>query len=235
MKLLVALVDPMVSYRDSSEGLVDLLGGEAFLLEERPPVDDGGALDLGVGEELDGVLDVVLPHGLRRRLEHELLCPGSRVSIRCSCYGRDPVQSAVIRNSGSQSLVGLGIQYNRTVRGGRIMELEGGRYLGLGIAAGRSRWWRPWPRPRLSRDRAGVVGNGTARHGTGEASSFPCAVVLQCATSVVRLQNGNVFFLVMPVWGVANISFRNIIFPFTTIFLHAKNIVSFRNDFFPCM
>lgn len=183
MKLLVALVDPMVSYRDSSEGLVDLLGGEAFLLEERPPVDDGGALDLGVGEELDGVLDVVLPHGLRRRLEHELLCPGSRVSIRCSCYGRDPVQSAVIRNSGSQSLVGLGIQYNRTVRGGRIMELEGGRYLGLGIAAGRSRWWRPWPRPRLSRDRAGVVGNGTERDGTGEASSFPCAVVLQCATA----------------------------------------------------
>ena len=75
----------MVSYRDSSEGLVDLLGGEALLLEEGAPVDDGGAPDLGVGEELDGVLDVVLPHGLRRRLEHELVGPSSRVSICCCC------------------------------------------------------------------------------------------------------------------------------------------------------
>ena len=75
----------MVSYRDSSEGLVDLLGGEALLLEEGAPVDDGGAPDLGVGEELDGVLDVVLPHGLQCRLEHELVGPSSRVSICCCC------------------------------------------------------------------------------------------------------------------------------------------------------
>jgi hypothetical protein len=73
----------------------------------------------------------------------------------------------------------LGIQYNRTVRGGRIMELEGGRYLGLGIAAGRSRWWRPWPRPRLSRDRAGVVGNGTGRHGRSVVVSL-CSCASMC-------------------------------------------------------
>jgi hypothetical protein len=77
--------DVSSSYRNSSEGLVDLLGGEALLLEEGSPVDDGGAPDLGVGEELDGVLDVVLPHGLRRSLEDELVAAGSRVSICRRC------------------------------------------------------------------------------------------------------------------------------------------------------
>jgi hypothetical protein len=70
------------SYRDSPEGLVDLLDSEALLLEEGSPVDDRGAPDLGVGEELDGVLDVVLPQRLRRGLKHQLLDPGS-FSIWC--------------------------------------------------------------------------------------------------------------------------------------------------------
>jgi hypothetical protein len=73
--------DVFSSYRNPSEGLVDLLGAKALLLEEGSPVDDGGAPDLGVGEKLDGVLDVVLPHGLRRRFEDELVADGSRVSI----------------------------------------------------------------------------------------------------------------------------------------------------------
>lgn len=60
------------AYGDSAEGLVDLVAGEALVLEEGAAVDDGFAPDLGVGEELDGVLHVVLPHRLRR-LQGQLL------------------------------------------------------------------------------------------------------------------------------------------------------------------
>jgi hypothetical protein len=72
------------SYRDSPEGLVDLLNGEALLLEEGSPVDDRGAPDLGVGEEFDGVLEVVLPQRLRRGLKHQLLVPDSFTIWCCS-------------------------------------------------------------------------------------------------------------------------------------------------------
>jgi hypothetical protein len=72
-------------YGHSSEGRVDLIIGEALALEEGAAVDDSGAPDLGVGEELDGVLNVVLSHRLWRRLQGQLLLTAAGIWC-CCCY-----------------------------------------------------------------------------------------------------------------------------------------------------
>lgn len=67
-----------VADRAPTEGLVDLVRSDALVVvEEGAAVDDVRAPDLGVGEELDRVLDVVVPQRPRPRrgLEGQLrLC-----------------------------------------------------------------------------------------------------------------------------------------------------------------
>lgn len=57
-------------YGHSAEGLIDLVGGDALVVEEGAAIDDVRAPELGVGEELDRVLVAVpQPLRLRRHLE----------------------------------------------------------------------------------------------------------------------------------------------------------------------
>lgn len=69
-----------------AEGLVDLVGGDTLVVEEGTAADDSRAPDLGVGGELDRVLDVVLPQQLRlrRRLEGLRLRLAARGVCCCS-------------------------------------------------------------------------------------------------------------------------------------------------------
>jgi hypothetical protein len=144
-------------YRDSPEGLVDLLGSEALLVEEGSAVGNRGAPDLGVGEELDGVVYVVLPH---RLLEHQLVAPGS-LSVWCWCWccswirGTHRIRQQ--RGEENRSKMGFFRQFNSVIT--KIEPKErinrtGGRYQSLGIA-GRSR--RPW---RTASPRRRGVGTG---------------------------------------------------------------------------
>jgi hypothetical protein len=170
------------SYRDSPEGLVDLLGSEALLVEEGSAVGNRGAPDLGVGEELDGVVDVVLPH---RLLEHQLVAPGS-LSVWCWCCSwiRGTHRIRHKRGEENRGKIGFFRQFNSVIT--KIEPKErinriGGRYQSLGIA-GRSRrpWRRASPRRRgvgranqSSPNELAVSGSGLFRKHYQRKQSYP--------------------------------------------------------------
>lgn len=118
-------------YGHLAEWLIDLVGGDALVVEEGAAVDDVRAPELGVGEELDRVLVAVpQPLRLRRRLEGQPRLVADGVCCCSWCAGGWGSRPCLARRASPRGGRRRGTAVRvlgATLVGGRRSAAEGGR------------------------------------------------------------------------------------------------------------